>query len=72
MTHVNEEHDIERGAPYDLENCARCGGDHEGLEPEELERPVSPTGTPLVFTHWCPCPANGQPILWAVADQGGE
>lgn len=45
-----------------VRNCARCGGDHNELEWEELERPIEDNDG-IEWTHWCPCPKNGQPIL---------
>lgn len=43
--------------------CARCGKDHRGLWFEQMDNPVVDSdGTP--WTHWAPCPTNGQPILW--------
>ena len=44
-----------------VRGCARCGGDHNELEWELLERPIVDSG--VIWTHWCACPANGQPIL---------
>jgi hypothetical protein len=45
-----------------VRGCARCGGDHNELHFERLEMPViDDDGT--TWTHWAPCPANGQPIL---------
>jgi hypothetical protein len=44
-------------------DCARCGGEHEGIKAEILSRPITPPGTEQIWTHWAPCPANGQPIL---------
>lgn len=58
---------IEDEAPYEVINCARCGFDHEGLEPKPLRQPHEPEG-PETYTHWTPCPTNGQPILWAVVE----
>lgn len=43
-------------------HCARCGGTHEKVAWEKLERPIEDTdGTE--WTEWTPCPKNGQPIL---------
>lgn len=45
-----------------VRGCARCGGDHNEIQWETLERPiVDEDGT--TWTEWAPCPANGQPIL---------
>ena len=41
-----------------LVTCARCQGDHdERIDWKPLTHPVDD------FTHWAPCPANGEPIL---------
>ena len=42
----------------DLKHCARCGGDHEQLVFRALTQPTHDG-----WTHWTPCPANGEPIL---------
>lgn len=45
-----------------VRSCARCGGDHDNVQWEQLQRPiVDDDGT--AWTHWAPCPTNGQPIL---------
>lgn len=46
-----------------LLGCARCGGDHE-VTWLELERPIGAEDGLGDFTHWAPCPVNGDPILW--------
>ena len=52
---MDEEHTIT------VENCARCGGNHE-VSYKELERPfVESSGNE--WTHWGSCPVNGDPIL---------
>jgi hypothetical protein len=44
-----------------VRSCARCGGDHD-VEFKPLTHPVVDTdGT--TWTHWAPCPVNGEPIL---------
>ena len=45
----------------DVANCARCGGDHKGLEFCELGRPMNDGGT--VWTHWAKCPDNCEPLM---------
>lgn len=51
----------------DLPGCARCHGDgHDGLLFSPLTHPVvDGEGT---WTHWAPCPTNGEPILLQVND----
>jgi len=48
---------------FDQIGCARCGGDgHPGMTFMPLAHPVElDDGT--AFTHWAPCPTNGEPIL---------
>lgn len=58
---------ISDGSPYSISNCASCGGDHDGLVPEPLDRPRD-LGGPETYTHVADCPENGQPILWAEVD----
>lgn len=41
-------------------SCARCGGQHEGLSFRPLSRPTD-------WTHWAPCPENGEPIMLKIA-----
>ena len=44
--------------------CARCGGDHVSVVTRKLTRPVAPEDVPwLLWTHWFPCPTNGEPVL---------
>lgn len=46
-----------------VHGCARCGGGHVNkIEWRRLERPVV-DGDGTTWTHWCPCPTNGEPIL---------
>jgi hypothetical protein len=50
----------------DVRNCARCGGDHDGVVFEPLTRPVARGGDredSLLYTHWAACPTNGEPII---------
>ena len=50
----------------DLERCARCHESHHGLELRRLTYPGD-TGRGIVFTHWAPCPTNGEPIFHAAS-----
>lgn len=54
----------------DVENCARCGGDHEGLKYNLFDPPVKPVH-PLdrtTWTHWAMCPVTDEPIIrWRLA-----
>lgn len=55
----------------DLVGCARCHGEgHPELTFVPLTYPVEiPRGDmveyTLTFTHWAPCPNNGEPIMFA-------
>lgn len=57
-----------RGEPYlcdHLNGCARCHGEgHDNLTALPLDHPID-FEDGFVATHWCPCPTNGQPILWS-------
>jgi len=46
-----------------IRGCARCDGDgHEDVLWQPLTFPIEDTdGTS--WTHWAPCPTNGEPIL---------
>jgi hypothetical protein len=50
-------------------NCARCQGTHELVHATKLTYPMSPrdaiwhTGEQMAWTHWFPCPTNGQPVM---------
>lgn len=51
----------------DVTACSRCGGDHARIEAHPLERAFAPPeAAPLRWTHWAPCPVNGQPIMFIV------
>lgn len=39
-------------------HCARCGGRHELVKFQPFTIPN------YRYTHWAPCPANGEPILF--------
>lgn len=56
-----------------IARCARCGGEHDGpIEARELVRPFAPPeAAGVVWTHWFPCPANGDPVLVACDASGG-
>jgi hypothetical protein len=46
-----------------IRGCARCDGDgHEDVVWEPFTHPVEDTDGTL-WTHWAPCPTNGEPIL---------
>lgn len=49
-----------------IEKCARCGEDHNGLELKKLTNPVE--GGEFA-SYWAPCPINGQPILFRMKDE---
>lgn len=46
-----------------LVGCARCHGPgHEGLVFAQLHHPFVGDDA-IAYTHWAPCPTNGQPIM---------
>lgn len=51
----------------DLQGCARCDGPgHPGITFRKLTRAID-TGEAR-FSHWAPCPTNGEPILMREMD----
>jgi hypothetical protein len=58
-------------APFtmDLVGCARCRGEgHPRIVFMPLEFPIEIPDSIRVFTHWAPCPANGEPILFTTVE----
>ncbi len=56
----------------DVVGCARCHGDgHPALTFRPFTHPVEGRGV-AVFTHWAPCPTNGEPILFAIVPSEEE
>lgn len=52
-----------------IKHCARCGGDHVLILAMPLTRPFAPEEAGgVAWTHWAPCPTNGEPILVRVAE----
>lgn len=52
-----------------ITRCSRCGQDHDDVEARPLDRAFAPPeAAPLKWTHWAPCPTNGQPIMFIVTD----
>ncbi len=50
----------------DLRGCARCHGEgHPQLTFRKLTFPFEPD-VGDEYTHWAPCPANGEPILMII------
>ncbi len=43
-------------------NCARCGENHINITAKPLSQPVF-LNDEVLYTHWAPCPTNGEPIL---------
>ena len=48
-----------------VKNCARCASTHEELVFKKLARPSDD------WTHWVPCPTNGEPIMLQIVMGGG-
>jgi hypothetical protein len=55
-----------------IENCARCGENHYDVEARVMAQPFAPPEAGgVAWTHWLPCPTNGDPILVATSDPAG-
>lgn len=54
----------------DIGACARCGRDHHGLRFRLLDRPMEDGAD--AYTHWAPCPTNGQPVVLRVMPGAGK
>jgi len=52
---------------HDIVCCARCGENHNALEFFRLTIPMTDSDESL-WTHWAPCPTNGQPVLLKLID----
>lgn len=51
-----------------IHNCARCGGNHNDVQWKRLTRPIVDNDVVvgrIEWTHWLPCPTNGEPVLQA-------
>lgn len=48
-----------------ISNCARCGENHDDIEWKALTRAIPENDGSILWTHWYPCPTNGEPILCA-------
>lgn len=57
---------MERLMRVDVAGCARCGGEHKGLEFKRLDRPADE------WQWWAACPANGQPVMMKVVEEGPQ
>lgn len=56
----------------ELKNCARCGETHADLPFKPLARPVYDDRDGELYTHWAPCPTNGDPIMMLVMPSTDE
>jgi hypothetical protein len=60
----------------DLEGCARCGGNHAGLEFKAFKKPMDPPEVFFTWEHWAMCPTTGEPVLtstsWAFLTTAGS
>lgn len=55
-----------------ISQCARCGDDHDDVEPKLMAQPFAPPEADgLAWTHWAPCPTNGDPILFMITRLDG-
>ena len=56
-----------------IKHCSRCVEDHAAVEMRELKRPFAPPeANGIEWTHWAPCPTNGEPILFIVTEGGSS
>lgn len=56
-----------------LAGCARCGGTHEHVTFRPMAKPFAPPeANGMAWTHWAPCPTNGDPILLSMAVRVAE
>lgn len=54
-----------------IDNCARCGGDHDEVHVMTFTRPVAPPEiAPMVWSQWAQCPTTGDPIMIAHVEPG--
>lgn len=54
---------------FAVRGCARCGGDHEHLQPKTFARP--PKLSAGTIDAWVSCPSTGDPILIQVTKPEG-
>lgn len=52
--------------PFNVNGCARCGGDHEGLPFHSFNNPPTDLGGNMP-PRWAMCPVLGQPIIMAIS-----
>lgn len=54
---------------FNIRQCARCGENHDKVEVRKfaLYGFAPKEAHPLVWTHWAPCPTNGDPILFIIS-----
>lgn len=50
----------------DVNDCPRCGRDHDDLLHHLFHRPIAPPELDFAWEYWSTCPVTGDPILTAV------
>ena len=55
-----------------LDYCARCGGAHVNLVFKKLMHSIITDEDHAPFTHWAPCPVNGDLIIVSINNARGE
>lgn len=61
----------ERTSDYgSVRSCARCGGDHDGLQAVSFHQPILDHEDGFEWRWWVTCPATGDPILVRETDAG--
>lgn len=53
----------------ELSDCSRCALAHRDLVFKQLTRPLYTENNREVYTHWTPCPTNGEPIMMRVLEK---
>ena len=51
----------------DVKGCARCGGEHVAVTFKPMQKAMAPADAPVSWTHWAPCPTNGEPIMLSIS-----
>lgn len=58
---ISDREDREWDVPFSIENCARCGGDHEDLTARDFKNKPNYAG--VEHRAYAICPATKDPIL---------
>lgn len=61
-------YDVDEPIRTSIEDCARCGNDHEDLAFNPFAEHCPEAGPSKRYTHWTSCPVNGEPILLTIVE----